>query len=202
METRAGRAIAVARARGPRLGSTALILVDGPAGAGKTTLAGEIVRALGGEPSAGPGTFDPGRPTPDDAVVQTLHSDDMYEGWAGLATLDRVLADRILAPLAQDRPGSFRMWDWAASARTHLITVPPRPFLVIEGVGVGSRAARAHASCVVYVEAPAELCLVRGLARDGEGMRAEWERWQASERAHLDASGVRAAADMVVDTSE
>ncbi|MDN4491816.1 hypothetical protein QQX13_13325 [Demequina sp. SYSU T00068] len=200
-DTTADRAIAIARARGPRLGVTTLVLIDGPAGAGKTTLAGEIAVALGGRASAGAGTFDPSRPVPDGAVVQTLHGDDMYEGWGGLSTLDDVLVDQVLAPLSAGRTGSFRMWDWTASSRSHEIAVPPRPYLVIEGVGVASHAARRHASCVVLVDAPRELRLERGIARDGEAMRGEWERWQEAEGAHLDASGVRDAADLVLDTS-
>lgn len=198
--TRADEAIAIARSRGPRLGATTLILIDGPAGSGKTTLAAEIAVRLGGEASGGAGTFDPAHPVSDDAVVQTLHGDDMYEGWAGLATLDHVLMSQVLEPLARDRAGSFRVWDWTASSRGPALPVPPRPFLVIEGVGVGSRAARALASCVVFVDAPRVLRLERGIARDGEAMRAEWLRWQESEEAHLEASGVRAAADLLLST--
>lgn len=199
--TRADQAIAIARSRGPRLGATTLILVDGPAGSGKTTLAGEIAVALGGTASAGAGTFDPACPVADDAGVQTLHADDMYEGWAGLATLDNVLIGQVLNPLAHDRAGGFRAWDWIASSRGPTIPVPPRPYLVIEGVGVASRAARTHASCVIYLDAPRELRLERGIARDGEHMRAEWLRWQEAEESHLEASGVRGAADLVLSTA-
>ncbi|WP_156171872.1 uridine kinase family protein [Demequina rhizosphaerae] len=185
---------AAAREAPARLGGTRLVLVDGPAGAGKSTLANRIAVALGGRPSAGAGTFDPEAPPPD-----VLHGDDMYEGWSGLATLDRVLVDQILAPLAQGDAGAFRMWDWHRSRRTHTVPVPPRPFLVIEGVGVASREARELASLVVYVDAPWETRLARGLERDGEAMRGEWLRWNETEGAHLEASGVRTAADAAVD---
>ncbi|MDN4476287.1 hypothetical protein QQX09_10510 [Demequina sp. SYSU T00192] len=177
-----------------RLGKTRLVLVDGPAGAGKTTLANRIAVALGGRPSAGAGTFDPDAPPPD-----VLHGDDMYEGWSGLATLDRILVDQILEPLAHGGTGAFRMWDWHASRRSHTVPVPPRPFLVIEGVGVASPAARPFASLVVYVDAPWDTRLDRGLARDGEAMRADWLRWNETEGALLAAAGTRAVADALVD---
>lgn len=161
----------------PRLGRTRLVLIDGPAGSGKTTLAGRLGAALG---------------------AQVLHGDDMYEGWSGLATLDTILME-VLEPLARGQEGGFRRWDWHASARAERIAVPVNDALVIEGVGVASRAARAYASSVLYVDAPWELRLARGIARDGEAMRAEWERWQVNEVSHLEAQGTRAAADLVID---
>ncbi|WP_062465429.1 uridine kinase family protein [Demequina soli] len=169
--------VAAVRSAPARLGRTRLVLVDGPAGSGKTTLGDRLGAALG---------------------AQVLHGDDMYEGWGGLATLDEVLA-QVLDPLAEGEPGGFRRWDWHASARAERIEVPVNDALVIEGVGVASRAARARASSVLYVEAPWAVRLARGLARDGEGMRAEWERWQAGELVHLEREGTRAAADVFVD---
>ncbi|SEJ44613.1 uridine kinase family protein [Demequina mangrovi] len=182
-----------------RLGATRLVLIDGPAGSGKTTLANRLAVALGGAASAGAGTFDPARPLADDAPVQILHGDDMYEGWGGLTTLDRVLVDQVLGPLARGEAGAFRMWDWHRSARTHVIRVPARLYLVVEGVGVASRAARELASLVLYADAPWETRLERGVARDGEAMRSEWLRWHPQEDAYLQAQGVRDAADAVID---
>jgi hypothetical protein len=67
------------------------------------------------------------------------------------------------------------------------------------GVGVAARAARRFASLVVWVEAPWETRLARGIERDGEAMRAEWERWQDDEQPFLAGEGTREAADVVVD---
>ncbi|WP_084104067.1 uridine kinase [Demequina sp. NBRC 110056] len=191
--------VARARATAPRLGATRLILVDGPAGSGKTTLAGRITVALGGEPSAGAGTYDPSRAPAPDAPAQLLHADDMYEGWDGLEQLDEVLVTQVLEPLAAGQEAGFAMWDWQRGERTDRIAVPVRPFLVIEGVGVARREARAFSVCTVWVEAPEEVRLARGIARDGEGMRAEWLRWQPREMTHFTLDGTREAADMIVD---
>ncbi len=189
------------QASAPSLRDTRIVLIDGPAGSGKTTLAAQLVQALGGEPSLGSGTFRPEMALSADAVVQTLHADDMYEGWGGLAGLSEVLVGAVIEPLVAGTVGEFRMWDWHRSERTHLITVPPRPVLIIEGVGVAMAPARAHASVVVWVEAPPQVCLERLLARDGEGMRSELVRWQQTESAHFNRDRTRAAADVIVTTS-
>ncbi len=158
-----------------------------------------MVAALGGEPTGGAGAFDPYRPPAPGAPAQLLHADDMYEGWDGLETLDAVLVDQVIEPLAAGRGADFRMWDWHQSRRTHRIPVDPRAFLVVEGVGVGQRSARRCAALLLWVDAPEAERLARGVARDGEGMRAEWLRWQPREAAHFAREGTRAAADLVID---
>ncbi len=161
-----------------RCGRTRVVLIDGPAGSGKTTL-GE---RLGLETGA-----------------QVLHADDMYEGWTGLATLWDTLGTRVLEPLARGENAGFERWDWEASARAERIEVPAVDALVIEGVGVAQRAARPCASLVIYVDAPRSERLARGVARDGEAMRAEWEVWQCAEEEFLNAEGTSQASDIVVD---
>lgn len=158
-----------------------VILIDGPAGSGKSTLSRRLAEAL---------------------HAQVLHGDDMYEGWTGLPTLDAVLLDQILVPLSTGRDASFRKWDWVAHERGETIHVPHAEHLVIEGVGVGQRDARAYASLVVFVEAPWQTRLERGLERDGEHMRAEWEKWDTAEREHHSKHFTRSAADVLVDGTQ
>ena len=70
----------------PRLGRTRLVCIDGPAGSGKTTLAGRLADALG----------------PDAAVV---HLEDLYAGWTLTGAVARLCAG-VLRPIAAGRPGS------------------------------------------------------------------------------------------------
>ena len=162
-----------------RLGRTRLVLVDGPAGSGKTTLAGRLADALG---------------------CAVLHGDDMYEGWDGLPTLWATLGPLVLEPLARGEAARFRRWDWVRGERAEEVAVPAgAPYLVVEGVGVAGRRSRPYASLVIYVEAPWDVRLARGIARDGEGMRDEWLRWEAAEAPILAAEGTREAADVLLD---
>ncbi|MDE0573254.1 uridine kinase [Demequina sp. B12] len=191
--------IAQAQGRTAQAGTTRVILIDGPAGSGKTTLARRLGAALGGPSSAGPGTYDPANPVPAAADVQVIHTDDMYEGWTGLGALDHVLVDQVLRPLSRGEEAGFAMWDWGLSRRTHRIAVHARPWLVVDGVGSASTAAREFASVVVWIEAPTDVRLARGLERDGEAVKQEWLAWQAEERPFLAAQGLPAAADVVLD---
>ena len=191
-----------ARFSEPRCGHTKLILIDGQAGAGKSTLANRLAIALGGSPSAGAGTYRPDAPLAASAPVQLLHGDDLYEGWAGLATLDEVLLEGILEPLAEGEQGAFQMWDWVEGRRTHLIRVPQREFLIVEGVGVGTPRARELAVLTVFVEAPWATRLTRGVERDHHSYDDVVERWTAFERDEQErheTTGARAAADFIVD---
>ncbi len=167
-----------ARKMPARCGRTRVVLVDGAAGSGKTTLGERLGEELG---------------------AQVVHGDDIYEGWDGLATMWPILGHGILEPLSRGEHGAFGRWDWVEGRRAETIPVPVADALVIEGVGVAQRAARGFASLVVFVEAPLDLRMRRGIERDGEAMRAEWERWQPREDIFLADEGVRGAADVIVD---
>ena len=194
----------VARIRGsePRLGSTRLVLVDGQAGAGKSTVTNRLAVALGGSPSNGAGSFRPDAPLAPSAPVQIVHGDDLYEGWGGLGTLDSVLIDQVLEPLAQRQAGGFRMWDWVEGQRTHEIAVPHRDYLIVEGVGVASPRARDLAVVTLFVEAPWATRLERGIARDHMAYADVVERWEAfelDERERHERTKAREAADWIMD---
>jgi dephospho-CoA kinase len=72
---------------------------------------------------------------------------------------------------------------------------------VLEGVGSGNRAWRRLVSTLVWVEAPPDVRLSRGLERDGVDVREKWLQWMADEAELFEEEATRAAADLVVDTS-
>lgn len=176
--TRAEEVLAHARARPARLGSGRLVCVDGPSGSGKTTLAGQVAGLA-------------------DAPV--VHLDDLYPGWHGLFDVDpHVLG--LLGPLAQDTVGHYRRYDWLAGEYRETHHVDPGPLLVLEGVGAGNRPWRHLISTLVWVEAPADLRLARGIDRDGESERAHLVAWMRDEERLFAEQDTRARADLVVDT--
>lgn len=172
----ARRVLALADARPATLGAGRLVSIDGPAGAGKTTLAAALDRL---------------RP------CTVVHLDDLYAGWDGLATVDASLAT-LLGPLARGETGHHRRWDWHTDGWAEDVAVAPSPLLVLEGVGAAAPAAAAYATVVVWVEAPYELRRRRALARDGDDFAPHWDAWAAAETEHFSRHRTRERADLVV----
>ncbi len=159
-------------------GAGRLVVVDGPAGSGKTTLAGHLAAAL---------------------AAPVVHMDDLYAGWSGMAEgVDR-LGEQVLAPLAAGRPGRYQRYDWGAGRYAEWHDVPRTPFLVVEGCGAGARRFAPLTTLLVWVEADDELRLRRGLERDGAAAREHWLAWMAAEREMYDAEGTARRADVRLD---
>jgi uridine kinase len=169
-------------ARPATLGASRLVCVDGRAGSGKSTL-GEAVHAAAAERG----------------TSCLVHLDDLLNGWGDLHQVSRTLETQVLVPLARGRPGSYRRYDWhlGAFAEEHL--VPVTDVLVVEGVGSGASSYSPLVTMLVWVEAPAELRLARGMARDGEALRAQWRRWMQDEDALFSREQTRNRADVLVD---
>lgn len=162
----------------PRAGHTRLVAVDGPSGAGKSTFAERLAGLV---------------PAP------VVHMDDLYPGWDGLVDAVPRLVEWIVAPLSADRTARYRRYDWELGAYAEWQEVPAGPVLVVEGVGSGARAVADRLSLLVWMEAPRELRMRRGIERDGEAYRPHWERWARQEDRHFAADGTRDRADLHVD---
>ena len=169
------------RAAPPSVGPVRLLVVDGPAGSGKTTLAAAVSDALSGP----------------DLDVPVVHGDDLYEGWAVVADApDRIAAFEafgprvaawLLDPWSRGVPATHPVRDWYADAWGPTVAVPAAPVVILEGVATASRALRSRAALVVWVEVEPDLAIERVVARDGEGMRAEPLR-SGSERRQAEAA--------------
>jgi uridine kinase len=174
----AAEVLRLAGTRPATLGAGRLVCIDGPAGSGKTTLAAQVA---------------------DRTSATVVHMDDLYAGWAGLATVAEPVLG-VLAPLAEGRPGRYRRWDWTASRRSEEHVVEPGPLLLLEGVASGGLGWARWCTVLVWVEAEAATRLARGLARDGEEVRPRWVRWMTQEQEVFARERTRDRADLVVQT--
>ncbi len=172
--------VRLVRARPPACGPVRVVAVDGPSAAGKSTFATALATALD---------------------AQVLHIDDLVPGWDGLADVVPLVTTQVLEPLSRGEAAAYRRWSWVRDRWVGMTTVPATALLVLEGVGSSARPAGDYASVCVWVEARRDVRFERGIARDGEAYRPNWERWAAQEDALFAADGTRARADLLLETS-
>jgi len=168
--------------RRPTLGSTRLVCVDGRAGSGKTTLGQALVAAAAPH-----------------CTTRLLHMDDMYAGWSGLGAVSGAVKDDLIDPLLDDLPGRYRRYDWHRERFVEWCTVEPVDVLVLEGVGSGGLSYARQVTTLVWVEAPRELRLARGVERDGVAQLPHWLAWMDDEEALFAREDTSTRADVTVD---
>jgi uridine kinase len=170
--------LALVDQRAPPLGDLPLVCIDGPAGAGKTTLADAVATARG---------------------LSVVHLDDLYPGWGGLDGFEP-LARAVLEDLAAGRPASYPRYDWHIGEYAEHVGVSPDRGLVLEGVGAGNRGLAASATVLAWVEADPAVCDARWEARDGKLMRRYAAAWRRDEARLFAREHTRERADLVLRT--
>lgn len=172
--------VRLVRDRPAAVGSLRVVAVDGPSGAGKSTFSGAVTGALG---------------------ATLVHVDDLVPGWDGLAEVVDLVTTQVLEPLSHGAPAAYRRWSWVRDGWDGTAVIAPTDLLVLEGVGSSVRPAGDYATVRVWVEAGRDVRFHRGIARDGEAYRPNWERWARQEDAMFAADDARARADVLLETS-
>lgn len=164
-------------------GGQLVVLIDGPAGAGKTTLA-EIIST----------SF---------TSVNTVHMDDLYDGWNTPLNSDLYsrIQLQILKPHLNSESSSYEVYDWAERSFQSKKQLPVGKILVIEGVGSAGVENRKFADLIVFIDVVSELGLNRVLKRDGLELSNEMQGWQVMETEHFEKDETKRAANFVVDGS-
>jgi Phosphoribulokinase / Uridine kinase family len=155
-----------------------LVAVDGAGGAGKSTFAARLAKALGGAP--------------------VIHTDDFSTGEPGVEWWPRFDGE-VVVPLSEGRPARYRRYDWPTRRLAEWHTVEPAPVVILEGVSSARAAVRDVLAFAIWVDAPEDIRLARGLERDGEEARPLWRRWMAQEDTHFAKDDTRPRCDLIVD---
>ncbi len=103
------------------------------------------------------------------------------------------LRNYLVGPLASGHPGRYHRYDWHLGRFADWVSVPRTELLILEGVGAGHPNIASRRASLVWIDADPDLCLARGLARDGEGMRDQWLDWKVKEAAYFAHHSVRRA---------
>lgn len=150
-----------------------LVGIGGHGGAGKTTLARMI----------------PG--------AQIVSTDEFWDGEA--FDIER-LSNEVVTPLSLGAVAHFASYDWATREQRGLRTVEPAGVVVVEGVCALHRTLRSAYAVRVWVEAPYDVRLERGVARDGEAARTTWvDVWMPSEDRYVERDDPVSSAHVIVD---
>jgi uridine kinase len=171
------------RRRPARLGAVRLVAVDGPSGSGKTTFASRLAVAL---QRAG-------------CRVETVHTDDLLDGWADQFTFWSRLERGVLEPLARGEPGRYPIYDWVRGRFGGNIYVPVPDVLIVDGATSARPEGYPRLSFSILLAADRDLRLQRALARDGPAIEAPLRRWMAAEDDYFARASTVERIDRLVD---
>ena len=168
-----------------------LVFIDGLGAAGKSVLAEALAGELGAPVVQGDDFYRPS------AERQRSGRDP---GAIGASFDWRRLERQVLDPLSRGEDTQYRRYDWTDDRLGDWMTVPGAGTVLVEGVYLLRTELRHYASISVWVAAPPEVRLARGIERDGEAARSRWaEDWMPAEDAYVVDMRPEAAATLVVD---
>jgi uridine kinase len=159
----------------PKGMATRVVAIDGPGGAGKSTLSERLAREL---------------------RAQIVHTDD-FASWENPVDWWPELIERVLEPLADGQTARYTPTCWGGPPGDQIV-IEPGEFLILEGVTASREAFRPYLAYSIWIETPRELRLKRGIGRDGEGMREQWRKWMAGEDRYVEREHLADHADLVL----
>ena len=76
--------------------------------------------------------------------------------------------------------------------------IEPGGTVVLEGVTASRRVFRPYLAYSIWIETPRAVRLQRGIDRDGEDARVQWERWMAEEDRYIESERPHDHVDVVL----
>jgi uridine kinase len=146
-----------------------LLAIDGPAGAGKTTLAAKLEAEYSLH-----------------STVRTIHMDELYNGWddaLGQSLTDTLQA--ITSAYLSDNECTISIFNWHLMKFDREEVITPTDYLILEGVGAAQEIVRKAGATTYWLDIDAETGLQRVLARDGAHIEKEMRQWQIQQSIHF-----------------
>ena len=170
-------------------GKLPIVLIDGRAASGKSQFAKDLAEAF----------FQVDR-----QAARTIHMDDLYPGWNGLAEGSVYLLTNILLPLANSRSANWQVWNWR---KNHRGAEEPgngrREFsggtlLIVEGCGSISRLSYEHSDFQVWIDADDKERKERFSLRDQGKFDEYFGIWSAQEDEYYEKEKSKQLAQLIV----
>jgi uridine kinase len=164
--------------------SRPVIAIDGPAGAGKTTLAHEIFLALSNSMS-----------------IQVIHMDDLYAGWDNALTADLTkLLSYLVEKHRANSPANIQRYNWSTSSFGESEVLPVADLLILEGVGSGDKEIQDNFAALIWMDIDPADGLKRVINRDGEQVAEQMKKWLTTQEKYFLQHSTREKADFILTT--
>ncbi|TAH35157.1 hypothetical protein EYC59_02415 [Candidatus Saccharibacteria bacterium] len=162
--------------------SVKIVAVDGHGGSGKSTLAERLSKELGAE---------------------VVHTDD-FASWDNTLDWWPSLKDKVLEPIKNGaKTLNYNRSSWASDHHPEpVVDQPVTPIIILEGVSSARKEFRPYLSFAIWVETPVDVCMERGLARDGQPAKEQWLQWLADEDIYIARDSPQEYANLIVKGTE
>ncbi len=146
-----------------------LLAIDGPAGAGKTTLAARLEKEFAATGS-----------------VRVVHLDDLYSGWTTALGNDLTeVLDRLASAHLAGQPCTVRLFNWITMSFDRDEVIDPTDVLILEGVGAAQLIVRDAGATTYCIDVEPDIGLQRALERDGSVVEPYMRQWQIDQDKHF-----------------
>lgn len=165
-----------------RHSSLVLVGIGGHGASGKSTLASCIARELADTAPC---------------HIQIVATDAFWNG--SQFELDRLRAE-VVDVLLAGKMARYDAWDWTTRQLRPGRTVESTGIVIIEGVCALHQMFRDDLAVRIWIEAPYDVRLARGVARDGDASREQWVNvWMPNELAYVERDDPVSCAHLIVD---
>lgn len=167
-----------------RTGDQPIIAIDGPAGAGKTTLASTLSLALA-----------------KDFPSTVIHMDDLYPGWDG--ALGEKLTESLTWITSCHKAKKdliYSHFNWGENKFDSPRLDSSTPLLILEGVGSSQLAIEDQLSTSIWLDLDPYDGFKRVVERDGEHITDAMKAWLDQQRQHFISDRTKERSEFVLST--
>ena len=127
--------------------------------------------------------------------------DDFYDGWSDplSAKMTARITSQLLMPFKQALPVSYQIFNWHLNRFDTRKQIGQSRYLILEGVGSGQKSFRSYLGKSIWIECDPQIGFERVIARDGEGVRHQMNKFLIDQNNHFAAELSKNAADYTLN---